>query len=397
MERYNPQLGVLRCETFSDYYPRLNQLLLSQPQQESRGGRVQEVLDFKTTLTNPYNRCVGGCKRNINIFFLLAEAMWIFRGKKDTHFLCIFNKKMSDFSDNGRDFHAPYGFRLRHYGLRSEDDHYINDSHQGIDQVANAMEIFSHDVNTRQVVMSIWNPELDLGCKTKDIPCNDLIMLKIRDGKLITTIQNRSNDLHWGLPTNIFQFSFLTEIMSNCLGIELGTQTHNSQSLHIYDWNNISEIMNNEYLEYLSLEREKHISSMYMDAGAFSKKMDFNFKFSLFNNRLKEVDRQLDVIISNITNLNLGLSENQEEIATLKEFSNYLYLSYQLLKIYTLYKKNIKDKDEKAKEHIKHYCIEGISSIEQKNNIEGWDITMLAKNFFYNRSKEFKDSKLGNL
>ena len=71
--------------------------------------------------------------------------------------------------------------------------------------------------------MSIWNTDFDLGTQTKDIPCNDLVMLKIRNGKMVTTIQNRSNDLHLGLPTNVFQFSFLTEMMAGCLGIELGT------------------------------------------------------------------------------------------------------------------------------------------------------------------------------
>ena len=142
--------------------------------------------------------------------------MWIALGRKDVAFLTLFNKKMSDFSDDEKTFHAPYGYRLRHFGIRTEDsfvDDNLNAS-KGYDQVIDAIKIFTENPNSRQVVMSIWNPNFDLGYKTKDIPCNDMIMLKIRNGKLITTIQNRSNDLHWGLPTNIFQFSFLTELMA---------------------------------------------------------------------------------------------------------------------------------------------------------------------------------------
>ena len=87
----------------------------------------------------------------------------------------------------------------------------------------------------------------------KDIPCNDIVMLKIREGKLITTIGNRSNDLHLGLPTNIFQFSFLTELIAGALGVELGTQTHNSQSLHVYSWNKSAEVMDKIFeARYLS-------------------------------------------------------------------------------------------------------------------------------------------------
>ena len=81
------------------------------------------------------------------------------------------------------------------------------------------LRVLDENPNTRQAVISIWNPLLDLGVSTKDMPCNDMLMFKIRDKKLITTIQNRSNDLHLGLPTNIFQFSFMPELMSQCLNV----------------------------------------------------------------------------------------------------------------------------------------------------------------------------------
>ena len=89
-------------------------------------------------------------------------------------------------ADDGKVFHAPYGFRLRHWGVRSEDKFCEENLHaaQGYDQVADAVKIFDNNPNTRQVVLSIWNPDLDLGTKTKDIPCNDILMLKIRNGKL---------------------------------------------------------------------------------------------------------------------------------------------------------------------------------------------------------------------
>ena len=232
--------------SFAAVYPVINRYILQYCDlQDSRGGKVRELLDVKTIVTNPYRRCVGGFGRNINIFFLLAEAMWIAAGHKDVEFLTIFNKRMAEFSDDGVVFHAPYGWRLRHWGVPSEGCA-VN---QGLDQVTAAVRFLAEDPDTRQVVMSIWNPDLDLGAVTKDKPCNDMVMLKIREGKLITTIQNRSNDLHWGLPTNIFQFSFLTELMSICLGISLGVQTHNSQSLHIYEWNEIAKNMDNEYVK----------------------------------------------------------------------------------------------------------------------------------------------------
>lgn len=372
-----PTLGVISTSEFSKMYPAVNNYIINEMEfEDSRDGKVKEMLDVKTMLSNPYRRCVGGYRRNINIFFLLAEAMWIVLGRKDVETLVNFNSNMKNFSDDGETFHAPYGFRLRHWGIRTEDkfEDVVNTA-QGSDQVLNAIKLLTENPNTRQVVMSIWNPNFDLGFKTKDIPCNDMVMLKIRNGKLITTVQNRSNDLHWGLPTNIFQFSFLTEVMAACLGIELGTQTHNSQSLHIYEWNDVANIMDAEYKEIGNDFDLYH--------WAHEMHMDFNFNHEVPANRFREVDYNLSVIIENLNKIAKGESENKDEIQALAMFSNYLYNSYKLLKIYLEYKHDIKSaktNDEKDVARLK--SISDIELIEIENKLQGWDISVLAKNFF---------------
>lgn len=84
--------------SFAEVYPYINRTMMTTlPLQDSRAGKVRELLDVKTIINNPYRRCVGGYARNINVFFLLAEAMWIVTGRKDVEFLKIFNGKMVDF------------------------------------------------------------------------------------------------------------------------------------------------------------------------------------------------------------------------------------------------------------------------------------------------------------
>ena len=383
---FEPDLAVVKTDTFSKVYPVINNYLLEDKEwEECRDGKVKEILDFKTILTNPYRRLVGGYNRNINPFFLLAEAMWIFYGRKDVKFLTLFNKNMQQFSDDGRVFHAPYGFRLRHWGVRSEDRFCEENMHaaQGYDQVCDAVRLFENNPNTRQVVLSIWNPDFDLGTKTKDIPCNDIIMLKIRNNKLITTIQNRSNDIHWGLPTNIFQFSFLTECISACLGIELGTQTHNSQSLHVYDWNEIARTMqqSNNSIDLYDVAEER--------------KIDFNFAHEVSGNRLRELDYYINVIIDNVERVSRGVEENKEEISLLAKFSQYLYRVYRYLLVYLKYKNSIAEN----KENKELEAIEAIKSIEA---IDGeawrsWDVSVLARNWFSNKIKNHNHSFLGKL
>ena len=386
---FDPNLGVVSCESFSEVYPEINKYIVENREWETcRDGNVKEILDFKTIIKNPYRRVVGGYNRNINPFFLLAEAMWIFTGRKDVKFLSMFNKNMEKFSDDGKVFHAPYGFRLRHWGIRSEDKFCEENLHaaQGYDQIADAIRMFDNNPNTRQVVLSIWNPDLDLGTKTKDIPCNDIIMMKIRNGKLITTVQNRSNDLHWGLPTNIFQFSFLTEIISACLGIELGTQTHNSQSLHIYDWNDITDVMYNS----------KESNELYSEVNAHEYKMDLNFSHFMPVNRLREIDYHLNIIIDNLERIGRGDNDSEDEIQSVKMFSEYLYRIYLYLRTYLIYKADISvSKDDKDKS-VKA----ALNSIEQNSNHDlfpNWDIYILAKNWFTKKLSSNNNTFMGKL
>lgn len=369
----------VRTDSFSSVYPALNHHILNfGSKRNSRNGVVNEIMDFKTQLTNPYRRCVGGCCRDINIFFLLAEAMWIAAGRNDVEFLSIFNERMRDFSDDGVVFHAPYGWRLRHWGVPTESSMFIKKD--GFDQVANAIRILSRDPDSRQVVMSIWNPDIDLGYKTKDLPCNDMVMLKIRDGRLITTIANRSNDLHWGLPTNIFQFSFLTELMSLALGVKLGTQTHNSQSLHVYEWNEIAKTMERCFTS-------GDVFNLYSDSvGGSERYIDFKFDHDVSVNRLREIDNVLNIIINNILYIHRGGVENEDEIMIVKDSSFYLYDVYQYLKIYIYYKMNLQSSENKNALRID--CLSKISSIAPHNALcfgKTWDVSILAKNFFVKR------------
>lgn len=370
---FNPELGVAKAETFSRVYPQINEYVMNNSEwKESRDGKVKEILDFKTQILNPYRRLVGCKARCENPFFLLAEAMWIFDGRKDLRFLSHFNSNMRNFSDDGKVFHAPYGFRLRHWGVFSRDKFCQDNLHaaQGYDQIDDAVKIFSNDPNSRQVVLSIWNPDFDLGVKSRDIPCNDVVMFKIRNGKLITTVQNRSNDLHWGLPTNVFQFSFLSEMLAACLGIELGTQTHNSQSLHVYQWNKIAAVMQSSEVEtdLYDISEER--------------KIDFNFLHDIPSNRLREIDFHLGLITENLMSVAEGKDETSEEVEEIRKFSEWLWQSYRLLKIYLEYKVEL-SKGE-LREFAACNALNKIDAVFD-NEWERWDVSTLARNWFSKR------------
>ena len=366
----NMHLGVARSEAFDDLYKKINQsMVIISNDQSSRNGDILEKLNFKTELLNPRMRCVGGQDRNVNVFFLLAEAMWIWSGRKDLEFLKKFNKGMENFSDDGKTFHAPYGFRLRNYGISSSDN-YLSDSQkhslQGTDQIEEAIKMLTGlgvygegDEETRRIAMSIWNVDLDLNAKTKDVPCNDLVFFQKRDDKLHITISNRSNDLHWGLPTNIFQFSWILETVGLITNIELGTQVHNSKSLHIYKGNKISNTM----ISSLNTTNLYDVSTL--------NKMDFKFKSKNPIKRLAEFDSFINSLLRYLSR------ESKIDLNKIKEKSEYFYNIVLILDVYIDYKRSTTSDESRV------IALCRLLDIRPENNPD--DFKILSLNFFYKR------------
>lgn len=358
----------------------------------SRVGDTFEVLDFKTIIRNPTKRCIGGLGRDMNVFFLLAEALWIWVGRNDVEFLEIFNSKMPQFSDNGKTFNAPYGFRLRHYGKNSnhcfvveqKDDELVQrDDNESssfkMDQIRWVLNLLHTDPDTRRAVISIWNPEFDTVTDSKDIPCNDLLMFKLREGRLNLTIANRSNDLHWGLCTNVFQFSFLLEIMSEILGVQVGTQTHNSQSLHIYE----------STMKELKMKQDdttgdgKLYDKIYGLPG-----MGFQLCFNSedINERLKQVDEWFNYIIYSLIGLKQGVNSYQTLTSEFPaRFPIYLQKVLQILATFVEYKK-----EQKKTHEIRFWAASNLLSHFEEtqnhfNNPLCADYFLLAVNWFVAR------------
>jgi len=182
---------------------------------------LEYVTPVATTYLNPCERVLSSKVRDANPFFHLMEALWILAGRQDVAWLAQFNNRMREYSDDHEIFHAPYGYRLR--------------TEAGFDQIETAIDLLKEDPSTRRAVLQIWFAGRDLGADSKDIPCNDLVFCKIRDGKLNISVANRSNDMVWGAyGANAVQFSVIQEYMAAKLDVKVGTYTQVSDSFHVY-------------------------------------------------------------------------------------------------------------------------------------------------------------------
>lgn len=345
---FSNELNAIRGNEFNAMYPKITEHILTRGvQHESRYGKTRRVKDFKTEILNPMYRVVGGYGRNANIYFLVAEAMWIWLGNNDVQTLALYNNKMRDFSDDGVVFHAAYGHRLR--------------KHFGIDQIELAVEMLSSNPDTRRCVLQIWDSVSDLNAKSKDIPCNDLLMFDIDKG-LNITVENRSNDLHWGLTTNVFQFSFILEMLANVLDVNVGKQTHNSKDLHIYMDNNTTEMM---------ARGEEPYNNIYHDFSASAFDIEALDGITNPRMRLKMVDKLVGQA------LNAPDSNN-----VLMESSTTLAFFNQLLTIFKNMRSKVADKRENMNVTDGH-----VWALEQLDNLDEThpDILAMARNFHARR------------
>lgn len=224
---------------------------------ESRDQQTREILGMNMTLANPRQRLVLAYPQSTP--FLCAEILWILAGFNSVEYLEFWNPKMRDFSDDGEWFYGAYGARLGNItespAAELCDEHfvgcmpYIMENQMGV-----IYQALKNNPNTRQAVMDLWSveddiPNIDGSPRSKDIPCNLNSQLLVRDGKLYWFQTQRSQDAIWGLPTNLFQWTMLHEIMAGWLGVELGDFNLRVASFHIYErhWDWLEKLNHLDY------------------------------------------------------------------------------------------------------------------------------------------------------
>jgi len=206
-------------DAYMQGYKLLDEVGVREP---SRAGEVLRSPEpVATRYAMPLQRVLFDSSRDANPFFHLFESLWILAGRQDVAFLTQFNKRMSEFSDDGRTFYGAYGARLR--------GAFDNDSlHVAIDKL-------KKEPNSRRVYCGIWDPTYDLETESKDIPCNLGIKFEIQRGALQAIVYNRSNDMIWGAyGANIVQFSMIQEYVAANLGVPVGALTQVSGNFHAY-------------------------------------------------------------------------------------------------------------------------------------------------------------------
>lgn len=160
-----------------------------------------------------------GTGRKLSKAVAAAEAIQLIGGFSSPSLLTKASPNFHQFAEQDGSFHGAYGNRIRHQAL-------------------NVVTKLREDPDSRQAIITLWDPVLDNVPGKKDYPCTVALQFSVAaDGALDMTTFMRSNDVWRGLPYDMFQFTQLQMSIANALTLSYGSYTHIAASLHLYEEN----------------------------------------------------------------------------------------------------------------------------------------------------------------
>lgn len=173
-------------------------------------GALLEIQDPRARLSRTETRG--------RIFSGLGELCWYLAGSRSADVITYYIPQYKKLAEAGEIF-GGYGPRLRKW--------------KGVDQLSRIVKVLKERADSRQAVIQLFDAA-DISEPHKDVPCTCTLQFMLRQGKLQLFANMRSNDIHWGLPHDVFCFTMLQEIIARSISVELGTYKHAVGSLHLY-------------------------------------------------------------------------------------------------------------------------------------------------------------------
>lgn len=181
-----------------------------------RGMKTREIEDAVIRIKDARNTLPLNVNRGTVPGIGAVEACQLLASVSKPKLVIEVGPAFSNFAEDNGIFHGAYGLRTA-------------------GQYEEIIKRLKADPDTRQAVVTIWNPKLDLLPQKRDYPCTILHQFRIRDNKLNMTVFMRSNDVWLGAAYDFFQFTRVQLAIASILGIEPGEYTHHVGSLHIYE------------------------------------------------------------------------------------------------------------------------------------------------------------------
>ncbi|MBK2094731.1 thymidylate synthase [Francisella philomiragia] len=147
---------------------------------------------------------------------------------------------------------------------------------EGIDQIAEVIEMLKTNPNSRRILVSAWNPCVVPSEKISPQenvakgnsalpPCHAMFQFYVADNKLSCMLTQRSADAFLGVPFNIASYSLLTHMIAQQCDLDVGEFIWSGGDCHIYN-NHIEQVneqLSREPLDLPTLKILKKPSSIF--------------------------------------------------------------------------------------------------------------------------------------
>ncbi len=182
-----------------------------------RGTSTYDVGPTTLVVKSPRFALPLGCGRNVAPRIGAVETLQLIGAFADAELTTWASENFTRYAEPNGSFWGAYGERMG-------------------SQLMHVWHKLREDPDTRQAVITLWQPTLDNQRGKRDYPCTVALTFRLINRKRLelTTVM-RSNDVWLGTPYDLFQFTQLQLTMATLLGVEAGVYRHVALSLHIYD------------------------------------------------------------------------------------------------------------------------------------------------------------------
>jgi thymidylate synthase len=169
------------------------------------------------TILNPLDNNIDTDYRKWNPVYANREWDWYLSGNPNAEEISTYApiwKRMMDDKGNVR---SNYGWQWKRNN-----------------QLDKVIDKLKENNNTRQASISIYDGK-EIDTYSKDTPCTYAVQFTILNNKLDMSVLMRSNDLWYGFCNDQYCFSKLQELVSERVGLKIGTYFHFAHNLHLYN------------------------------------------------------------------------------------------------------------------------------------------------------------------
>lgn len=183
----------------------------------------------------------------VSIKMIAHELLWFISGNTNTKYLTDNGVNIwNEWANSDGDLGPIYGAQWRNYGGTFRYKQGNTTTQDGIDQLANAIQLIKTDPTSRRIIVDSWSvsqlPSSKLGFADNvaiDLmalaPCHMMFQFFVRGSVLDIFVHQRSADMFLGVPYNIASYALLLKMVAQVTGKRAGTLTWSGGDCHVYN------------------------------------------------------------------------------------------------------------------------------------------------------------------